>query len=177
MQNGASKSVAALALAMKNAQKALDRSAPAPGQHVFCLGERLIMHDLKQRADLNGCIATVRNVADNVEGDGRVEVSVGSGGKARQNLKLKPGNLRLEWHAVADVHVTSVGAAWSSTAPATRRGVKRVVGFPSTPQHAPLLCKSRGKTPAMLRAASAFRCRTWYRLPTAISPKRCIAVR
>jgi tetratricopeptide (TPR) repeat protein len=106
--NGSSKSLTALAKAFKNAGCALDHAAPPPGQHVFLVGERAILQDLKQRADLNGCVAVVKCAADDVEGDGRVEVCAGLGGK-KEMLRVRPANMRLDWHVAADVHVTSVG--------------------------------------------------------------------
>jgi tetratricopeptide (TPR) repeat protein len=67
------------------------------------------MHDLKQRADLNGCVAVVKNAAEFFECNGRLEVSAGAVGK-RELLKLKPSNLRLEWHVAAEVHATCVAS-------------------------------------------------------------------
>jgi tetratricopeptide (TPR) repeat protein len=107
--NGGSKSLTVLAKAFKNAGCALDRAAPAPGQHTFVAGERAMLHDLKQRADLNGCVAVVKCEANDVEGDGRVEVCVGPGSK-KETLRVRPANMRLDWHVAADAHVTSVGS-------------------------------------------------------------------
>jgi hypothetical protein len=106
---GSSKSTAALVKSFKGALGVLEHAAPAPGAPVFFNGDRVIMHDLKQRADLNGCAAVVKNAADIFECDTRLEVSAGAAGK-RELLKLKPANLRLEWHVAAEVHATCVGS-------------------------------------------------------------------
>jgi tetratricopeptide (TPR) repeat protein len=105
-----SDSLAAVAKAFKSAGAALDRAAPAPGQHEFRIGERVMLQDLRQRADLNGCVAVVKTEIDAMEGDGRVtvEVSVGNG-RQREMLRVKPVNMRLEWHVAADAHAASVG--------------------------------------------------------------------
>jgi tetratricopeptide (TPR) repeat protein len=107
--NGSSKSLTVLAKAFKNAGCALDRAAPAPGQHTFLAGERAMLQDLKQRSDLNGCVAVVKCEANDVEGDGRVEVCVGAGSK-KETLRVRPANMRLDWHVAADAHVTSIGS-------------------------------------------------------------------
>ena len=106
--NGSSKSLSAVAKAFKSAGCALDRAAPPLGQHKFVVGERAVLQGLKQRSDLNGCLANVKLAADDVEGDGRVEVCVGTGSK-KETLRVKPANMRLDWHSAADLHVTSVG--------------------------------------------------------------------
>jgi tetratricopeptide (TPR) repeat protein len=102
------KALPAIVKAFKDAASALDLAAPAHGQHLFKPGERIIVRDLKQRADLNGCVGVVKTAADDVDGDGRVDVSVTVGGK-KEMLRLKPLNLQLEWHCAAKVHVTCVG--------------------------------------------------------------------
>jgi len=109
-QNGSSRSCTAVAEAFKSAGAALDRAAPASGQHKFHIGERVVLQDLRQRADLNGCAAVVKTEADATEGAGRVtvEVSVENGRQGRI-MSIKPKNMRLEWHVAADAHAASVG--------------------------------------------------------------------
>jgi len=129
-ENGSVKSMIAVQKAFKSAGCALERAAPAPGQHVFLAGERVILQDLKQRSDLNGCTAVVRTEADAIEGDGRVEVCVGTGSK-KEALRVRPGNLRLEWHAAADEHVACVGCCVlvRSLDSAARGRVCQVIAF------------------------------------------------
>ena len=107
-ENGSIKSLAAVAHLFKSAGNALDRAAPPPGQHVFLAGERAILLGLKQRSDLNGSAAHVRQAVDQVAGDGRIEVSVGSSGN-QETLRVRPCNLRLEWHVAADAHAACLG--------------------------------------------------------------------
>ncbi len=107
-ENGSTASLAAVTKAFKSAGCALDRAAPAPGQHEFLVGERVILREPRQRPDLNGCAAVVKTAADAIEGDGRVEVCVGTGSK-KETLRVRPANLRLEWHVAADAHVSCVG--------------------------------------------------------------------
>ena len=101
--------LAAVAKAFKRAASVLDHCAPPPGQHEFTLGDRVILCNLQNRADLNNCAAVVKCKSDPVDGDGRVEVSVGSGSR-REMLRIKPSNLRLEWHLAAETHVSQTGS-------------------------------------------------------------------
>jgi tetratricopeptide (TPR) repeat protein len=102
-------SLAAVAKAFKRAASVLDRCAPLSGEHAFLVGERVIMCNLRQRADLNGCLAIVKCKANVVDGDGRVEVSVGTGSK-KEMMRVRPVNLRLDWHVAADAHVTAAAS-------------------------------------------------------------------
>ncbi len=99
-------SLAAVAKVFKRAASVIDRCAPLSGEHTFLVGERVVMCNLRQRADLNGCLAVVKCKANVVDGDGRVEVSVGTGSK-KEMMRVKPVNLRLDWHVAADSHVTA----------------------------------------------------------------------
>ena len=42
-ENGSSKSLAAVSKAFKSAGAAVDRAAPAPGQHDFRVGDRVVL--------------------------------------------------------------------------------------------------------------------------------------
>jgi hypothetical protein len=101
--------LAAVAKAFKRAASVLDHCAPPPGEHAFTPGDRVILCNLQNRADLNNCVAVVKCKADPVDGDGRVEVSVGSGSR-KELLRIKSCNLRLEWHVAAESHVTQPGS-------------------------------------------------------------------
>lgn len=101
--------LAAVAKAFKRAASVLDHCAPPPGEHEFTIGDRVILCNLQNRADLNNCVAVVKCKADPVDGDGRVEVSVGAGSR-KEMLRIKPSNLRLEWHLAAESHVTQPGS-------------------------------------------------------------------
>ncbi len=94
--------------AFDSAKAALDHAAPAPGQHLLQVGDRVVLQDLMQRTDLNGCVAVVTFAADAEERDGQVEVSVGKG-KQKEKMKFNPANMRLEWHVAADAHAATVG--------------------------------------------------------------------
>jgi tetratricopeptide (TPR) repeat protein len=99
--------LAAVTKVFKRVRSVLDHGAPPPRDHEnhdFIVGDRTILYDLRQRSDLNGCLAIVKSRADVVESDGRVEVSVGMGSK-KETVRVKPGNLRLQWHVAADLHV------------------------------------------------------------------------
>jgi tetratricopeptide (TPR) repeat protein len=101
--------LAAVAKVFKRAASVLDHCAPTSGDHFnrdFVVGDRAILYDLRQRSDLNGCLAIVKSRADVVESDGRVEVSVRKGSK-KEIVRVKPDNLRLEWVVAADLHVAT----------------------------------------------------------------------
>jgi tetratricopeptide (TPR) repeat protein len=102
------KIIDSLSKVFARATTTLDCAAPPPGQHLYKVGERIILQGLKQRPDLNGCCGVVRSAFDQTDGVDRIEVSVGSG-KSKQSLSVRPSNMRLEWHVAADVHVAVVG--------------------------------------------------------------------
>ena len=77
--SGSSQSLTAVVKAFDSAKAALDHAVPAPGQHELQVGDRVVLQDLRQCADLNACVAVVTTAADAEERDGRVEVSVGKG--------------------------------------------------------------------------------------------------
>jgi tetratricopeptide (TPR) repeat protein len=138
------KALPAIVKAFKDAASALDYAAPAHGQHVFLAGQRVIVRDLKQRAELNGCVGVVKVAADDVDGDGRADVSVAVGGK-KEMLRLKPINLQLEWHVAAKVHVTCIGRnvimrTLDSVAQTRSTGgtVRRVVAYDAASQRVSL---------------------------------------
>jgi tetratricopeptide (TPR) repeat protein len=106
--NASSKYITLISKAFQKAGSALDRAAPHQGEPEYRVGERVVLRALKQRLDLNGCIAVVKSAADETEVDGRVEVSVGAG-KSKESLRIKPANMRLEWHAAADAHAACLG--------------------------------------------------------------------
>ncbi len=58
------KALPAIVKAFKDAASALDYAAPAHGQHVFLAGQRVIVRDLKQRAELNGCVGVLTVTAE-----------------------------------------------------------------------------------------------------------------
>jgi hypothetical protein len=88
----------------ESAKAALDHAVPAPGQREHQVGDRVcVTQDLRQRDDLNACVAVVTTAADAAEREGRVEVSVRKG-RQKQKLWIKLVNLRLEWHVAADAH-------------------------------------------------------------------------
>jgi tetratricopeptide (TPR) repeat protein len=106
--NVSPKVVAAISKAFQKAESALARAAPPRGEHQFQVGDRVVLRELKQRLDLNGCVAIVRSAADDAEVDGRIEISVGAG-KSKETLRIKSANMRLDWHAAADAHAASAG--------------------------------------------------------------------
>lgn len=95
--------LAAVAKAFKRATLVIEQSAYLSGKHQFLVGDRVVLCDLKQRQDLNGCVAIVKSEVD--DDDGRIEVCVGTGSK-KEMIRAKPPNLRLDWHVASDLHVS-----------------------------------------------------------------------
>jgi hypothetical protein len=93
--------LAAVAKAFKRAASVLEQCAPLSGKREFLVSQRVVLCKLQKRQDLNGCVAIIRNKAD--ENDGRIEVCVGMGSK-KEMMRIKPANLRLDWHVAADFH-------------------------------------------------------------------------
>lgn len=108
LDNTSCKVIASISKAFQKAETALNRAAPPQGEHEYQVGERVVLQELKQRVDLNGCVGVVKSAADESEVDGRIEVSVGAG-KSKESLRIKPANVRLQWHVAADAHAACVG--------------------------------------------------------------------
>jgi hypothetical protein len=89
-ENGSAASLAALAELFKNSASTLNCAAPPQGQHKFRTGQRGVLRGLKKNPELNGCIAVVKAVADDEDGDGRLEVYLDPGSRqAKTNAPLK----------------------------------------------------------------------------------------
>lgn len=106
--NTSCKVITSISKAFQKAETTLNRAAPPQGEHEYQVGERVVLQELKQRVDLNGCVGVVKSAADESEVDGRIEVSVGVG-KSKEALRIKPANVRLQWHVAADAHAACVG--------------------------------------------------------------------
>ena len=80
---------------------------PVAGTHYFDIGDRVFVCGLVNRSDLNGMVGEVLQPMqlkseDSKRGDGRVEVMMSSSkGKARENVRIKPENLRLYSRKIA----------------------------------------------------------------------------
>jgi hypothetical protein len=136
-ENGSAASLAALADLFKNSASTLNCAAPPQGQHKFRSGQRGVLRGLKKNPELNGCIAVVKTVADDEDGDGRLEVYLDPGSRQaktnaplkcsfmcscyyapfmrpkatirKDTIRIKPANLRLDWHVAAAMHATRIG--------------------------------------------------------------------
>ena len=157
-----SKTADALAKAFANIRVVIDRAAPSPHEHVFAVGERVILRDLKQvpsfantkqnlqpvinaqRVDLNGCTAVVKVAADDVEGDGRVEVSVGCN-RSRETLRVRPSNIRLESALAAEAHAACIGrnVFVSSKEEVKRKRLFQVTSFDPATGSISVLCAGK----------------------------------
>jgi hypothetical protein len=78
------------------------------GTHTFDVGDRVFVLGLVNRSDLNGCIGEILqasqqdNAAFQKSGDGRLDVMMNSSkGKSKENVRIRPDNLRLYSRKIA----------------------------------------------------------------------------
>ena len=97
-----------------------------------------------QRVDLNGCAAVVKVAADDVEGDGRVEVSVGCN-RSRETLRVRPSNIRLESALAAEAHAACIGrnVFVSSKEEVKRKRLFQVTSFDPATGSISVLCAGK----------------------------------